>query len=383
MPDTGVQPAGPPAGPPADLSTLRRSLLDWFAANARDLPWRRQPAPYQTWVSETMLQQTQVATVLTYYPAFVARFPTVEALAAAPVDDVLKAWEGMGYYRRAHNLHRAAQIIVSDHGGVIPGDEVSLLALPGIGRNTAGAIRSIAFGQPAPVLDGNVKRVFARLDDIDASIDSPAVEKRLWQRALDLVDPEQPGAFNEALMDLGATVCLPQNPTCLLCPWRSSCLARTRGTQDERPLRDRRRPTPHFDVVAGVVWHATDPDRFLIAQRPLDGMLGGLWEFPGGKQQAGESLPAALVRELREELGIEVEAGAHPSGLSPSGRSLTSFEHAYTHFRITLHAFHARHIGGQPACLGVAGWRWVTLADLDGYAFARTDQRIIVALRQE
>jgi len=373
MPYTGVQPAGPPAGPPADFSTLRRDLLDWFAANARDLPWRRQPAPYQTWVSETMLQQTQVATVVAYYPGFVARFPTVEALAAAPVDDVLKAWEGMGYYRRAHNLHRAAQIIVSDHGGVIPGDEVSLLALPGIGRNTAGAIRSIAFGQPAPVLDGNVKRVLARLDDIDASIDSPAVEKRLWQRALELVDTERPGAFNEALMDLGATVCLPQNPTCLLCPWRGSCLARTRGTQDERPVRDRRRPTPHFDVVAGVVWHATDPDRFLIAQRPLDGMLGGLWEFPGGKQQPSESLPAALVRELREELGIEVEAGAH----------LTSLEHAYTHFRITLHAFHAHHIGGQPACLGVAGWRWVTLADLDGYAFARTDQRIIAALRQE
>ena len=222
MPDPGI----PPDGSSGGLAALRRSLLDWFAAHARDLPWRRQPAPYPTWVSETMLQQTQVATVLEYYPAFMARFPTVESLAAAPVDDVLKAWEGMGYYRRAHNLHRAAQIIVSEHGGVMPHDESSLLSLPGIGRYTAGAIRSIAFGQAAPILDGNVKRVLARLDDIDASIDSPAIEKRLWQRAAELVDPEQPGAFNEALMDLGATVCLPRNPTCLLCPWREPCLAR-------------------------------------------------------------------------------------------------------------------------------------------------------------
>ena len=373
MPDPGIPPDGSSGGSPAGPAILRRSLLDWFAAHARDLPWRRQPAPYPTWVSETMLQQTQVATVLEYYPGFVARFPTVEALAAATVDDVLKAWEGMGYYRRAHNLHRAAQIIVSDHGGMIPDDEASLLALPGIGRYTAGAIRSIAFGQAAPILDGNVKRVLARLDDIDANIDSPAIEERLWQRAAELVDPEQPGAFNEALMDLGATVCLPRNPLCLLCPWREPCLARAHGTQDERPVRDRRRPTPHFDVVAGVVRHATDPDRFLIAQRPLDGMLGGLWEFPGGKQQPGETLPDALVRELREEMSIEVEVGAH----------LTSLDHAYTHFRITLHAFHAHHIGGEPNCLGVADWRWVTLAGLDDYAFARTDRRIIAALRLE
>ncbi len=362
------------ASPPEPVTStpgLRRDLLAWFQAHARDLPWRRQPTPYTTWVSETMLQQTQVATVLTYYPAFLARFPDVWALAAAPIGDVLKAWEGMGYYRRAHNLHRAAQVIVRDHRGRIPSGEAELLALPGVGRYTAGAIRSIAFGQPAPILDGNVKRVLSRLDDLSDSIDLPAVEKRLWQRAAELVDPDQPGAFNEALMDLGATVCVPQNPTCLLCPWRDVCLARARGAQDERPVRSRRRPTPHFDVVAGIVWHASDPDRFLIAQRPLDGMLGGLWEFPGGKQQPGETLPEALARELREELAIEVAVGEH----------LVSLDHAYTHFRITLHAYHARHTGGEPVCLGVAGWRWVTLADLDAYAFARTDQRIIEALR--
>ena len=210
----------------------------------------------------------------------------------------------------------------------------------------------------------------ARLDDLEASIDEPVTERQLWARAAELVDPDHPGLFNEALMELGATVCLPQNPRCLLCPVQTFCQAQAQGTQYERPVRNPRRQTPHYDVVAGIVWHRQDAGRFLIAQRPADGMLGGLWEFPGGKQQEGESLPAALVRELGEELGIQVEVNDH----------LISIDHAYTHFRITLHAFHAHHISGDPQCLGVADWRWVTLADLDGFAFARTDRKIIDAL---
>ncbi len=355
-----------------NVQAFRNALTDWFARHARDLPWRHEPTPYHTWVSEIMLQQTQAATVIPYYLHFIARFPSIQALAAAPLDDVLKAWEGMGYYRRAHNLHRAAHIIVQKHGGELPSEEKALLALPGIGRYTAGAIRSIAFGIPAPILDGNIKRVLARLDDLETSIDDPATQKQLWARAAELVDPDQPGPSNEALMELGATICLPQNPTCLLCPVQTFCLARKRGTQYERPLRDRRRPIPHFHVVAGIVRHAADPQRFLIAQRPANGMLGGLWEFPGGKQQAGESLPQALVRELSEELDIQIEPGEH----------LISLDHAYTHFRITLHAFHAQHVGGDPQNLGVDDWRWVTLAELDGFAFARTDRRIIEALAQ-
>lgn len=355
-----------------NLAGFRRALLEWFAQHARTLPWRQNPTPYHVWVSEVMLQQTQAATVVPYYLEFIRRFPRVQDLAAAPLDDVLKAWEGMGYYRRAHNLHRAAQIIVAEHDGRLPSDEKALATLPGIGRYTAGAILSIAFGQPAPILDGNVKRVLARLDDLETSIDSAEVEKVLWARAAELVDPDRPGAFNEALMELGATVCLPQNPACLLCPVQAFCLARERGTQDERPVRDPRKVIPHFDVAAGVVWHATDPGRFLIAQRPAGGMLAGLWEFPGGKQQPGETLPAALERELDEELGIRVAVG----------QRLISLEHAYTHFRITLHAFHARHTGGEPQKLAVADWRWVTLADLDRFAFARTDRHIIAALQE-
>ncbi len=355
-----------------NLEGFRRALLDWFAENGRPLPWRQEPTPYQTWVSEVMLQQTQVATVIPYYVEFVHRFPTVEALAAASLDEVLKAWEGMGYYRRARHLHQAAQIVVAEHGGRLPSEAKALASLPGIGRYTAGAIRAIAFNLPAPVLDGNVKRVLARLDDLEASIDDARVERALWDRAAELVDPDHPGAFDEALMELGATICLPQNPVCLLCPVQTFCLGRERGTQYERPVRNRRRAIPHFNVAAGVVWHRTEPDLFLIAQRPLDGMLGGLWEFPGGKQQPEESLSQALSRELGEELGIQVVIGEH----------LVSLEHAYTHFRITLHAFHARHIGGEPQKLGVADWHWVTLGDLEAFAFARTDRRIIAALQE-
>jgi len=345
-------------------------MLEWFDKDARELPWRQTKDPYHIWVSEVMLQQTQVTTVIPYFNRFITCFPAVEVLASAPIDDVLKLWEGLGYYRRAHNLHKAARIILSQHDGIIPCDRKTLLTLPGIGRYTAGAICSIAFYQVTPVLDGNIKRVISRLDDLEANIDKSATQHKMWERATELVDPGRPGDFNEAMMELGSTICLPRNPTCYLCPVRDLCLARQRGTQYERPIRNPRRRTPHFDVVAGVIWHATDPQRFLISQRPADGMLGGLWEFPGGKQQDGESYEQALERELMEELAIKVGVGAH----------ITSIDHAYTHFRISLHAFHARHIGGEPQCLGVDHWRWVSVTELDAYAFARTDRKIIEAL---
>lgn len=356
-----------------NLERFRQTLIRWFAANARDLPWRRTSDPYAIWISEIMLQQTQTSTVIPYYQRFLAHFPTVEALAQAPLADVLKTWEGLGYYSRARNLHRTAQIIVEEHGGCLPEDAPSLLALPGIGRYTAGAIRSLAFNQPAPILDGNIRRVITRLDDIAESIDETVTEKRLWQRAEEMVHVQQPGMMNEALMELGALICLPKIPRCQQCPVRDFCLAHKNGTQFERPVRKPRRRLPHYDVVAGIVWNASQPDLFLIAQRPLDGMLGGMWEFPGGKLQPGETPQRALIRELEEELGIEVEVGKH----------VISLEHAYTHFRISLHAYHARLRRGEPQCRQVADWRWVRLPELDQFAFARTDQQIIGALARQ
>lgn len=357
-------------------SVVAAVLLHWIdAGNLRDLPWRAEPRdPYVVWVSEIMLQQTQVATVTPYLQRWLERFPTLEALAAAELDEVLKAWEGLGYYSRARNLHKAAKIVVERHDGQLPADRRSLLDLPGIGKYTAGALLSIAFGQRAAVLDGNVKRVLARVYDVDGEIGKSSTETHLWSLAEGLVEavgPGQAGPLNEALMDLGATICLPQRPRCLLCPLHAPCLARQRGTQEERPVRAVRKPLPHFDVTAAVLRRPGQPEQFLIGQRPPEGMLGGLWEFPGGKRQPAETLAECLLREMQEELAVVVAVG----------RPVAVVKHAYTHFRITLHAFECQLLDGEPQPVGVADWRWVTLNDLADYAFAVTDQKIILALR--
>lgn len=278
----------------------------------------------------------------------------------------------------ARNLHKAARQIVADHDGRLPSDRHTLLALPGIGEYTVGALLSIAYNQPAPILDGNVKRVLARLCDIDQPIDQPAVLRRLWELARAVVEaapPDAAGDCNEGLMELGATICTPQNPRCLICPLVTMCQAARAGVQALRPVMPQRKQTPHYDVTAGVIWaDAPYRSKLLIAQRPPDGMLGGLWEFPGGKLELqDDGLPACLRREIAEELAIEIEVGD----------LLISVKHAYTHFRITLHTFHARHIAGEPQKIGVADWRWVTLPELESFPFPVTDQKIIKALVQK
>lgn len=348
-----------------------QQLLAWFRTNRADLPWRRERSPYRVWLSEIMLQQTQVGTVVDYYQRFLERFPTVQALADAPLADVLKMWEGLGYYSRARNLHRAARLVVIEHDGQFPNTVEGLLALPGIGRYTAGAVASIAFGASAAVLDGNVIRVLTRLYDIPDDVSQHATRRRLWALAEDLLPAGEAGNYNEALMELGRVICKPRGPLCPECPVRGHCQAFAAGSQEDRPVKRQRSPMPHYDVTAGVIYEREEPaNRILIAQRPEEGLLGGLWEFPGGKQEDGESLPEALARELQEELGITVEVGDF----------LMRVKHAFTHFRITLHAFECRHVSGQPAALGVADFAWVTLQEMDRYAFGKADQAIIAEL---
>ena len=360
-----------------NISQIQESLLQWWDRSHADLPWRHNKDPYAIWVSEIMLQQTQIATVIPYFERWMARFPTVQALADASLDDVLKLWEGLGYYSRARNLHAAAQMVVAEWNGRLPQTAAELMKLKGIGRYTAGAIASIAFNEPAPVLDGNVIRILSRLTDLPHDVTQTGTKNALWQLSAKLVPDQRPGDFNQALMELGQQLCLPAKPMCLLCPLSSHCLARQRGTQLERPVRPPRQRTPHYDVVAGIIWQnkkevGSPTGKFLIAQRPLDGLLGGLWEFPGGKQETNETLPQTLVREIQEELAIKIVAGDF----------LTSVKHAYTHFRITLHTFHAYYLSGKPQHLGVADHAWVTLPDLDRYAFAVTDRKIITALKR-
>jgi A/G-specific adenine glycosylase len=359
---------------PPDLNHAPYSLLAWYDANRAALPWRGADA-YGVWLSEIMLQQTRIETVLSYYKRFRLQYPTIHDLAAAPLDDVLKLWEGLGYYSRARNLHRAAQMIVAQYGGEIPSDFEQLLTLPGIGRYTAGAIASIAFGVSVPVLDGNVMRVFARWLDLAEDITDRAVQQRLWQMAEALVPADRPGDYNQALMELGQKICTPRNPSCTTCPVQTLCRAAANGTQGERPVKKKRAPIPHYDVAAGII--RDENGRILIAQRKVEGLLGGLWEFPGGKQEAGETLPQTLRRELQEEMAIDVEVGAF----------FVQVKHAFTHFRITLHAYECRYLGAlppytEPQMLDCAAWAWVQESELERYSFGKADREVIAALQQ-
>ena len=340
-------------------SKAQARLLAWFDCQARDLPWRKDRTPYRIWVSEVMLQQTQVETVLDYYSRFLARFPTVEDLAAATQEEVLKLWEGLGYYRRARLLHKAAKVVVDDHGGELPADVDALRALPGIGRYTAGAVASLAFDIPAPAVDGNVRRVMARV------LAMPAPTATELDDAVSAWIPEaDSGDFAEGLMELGATLCRPQSPRCLLCPWRELCQARQLGRQEDFPAPKVRKPIPHYEVTAAVTLR--EDGRILVARRPATSMLGGLWEFPGGKQEDGETLPEALQRELQEEMRIEVAVG----------EELTVIEHAYTHFRITLHAFLCRLEAGEPTCVECDDFQWATLDEIRALPMPVTDRQI-------
>lgn len=347
---------------------LRQRLLSWYAQQGRDLPWRRTRDPYAIWISEIMLQQTQVKTVIPYYHRWLEQFPTVEELAAASQQQVLKLWQGLGYYARARNLHQAAQEIVAKYGGVFPNTLAQVIALPGIGRTTAGGILSAAFNQPTPILDGNVKRVLARLTALQTPPTRAMV--RLWGLSEALLDPNNPRDFNQALMDLGATLCTRHNPCCLLCPWQTDCQAYNLNIQSELPMTESREPLPHKQIGVAAIWNSQQ--QILIDRRPQKGLLGGLWEFPGGKVEPGETVEACIRREIREELGIQVEVGQH----------LITVEHTYSHFKVTLIVHHCHHLSGEPQPLACDEVRWVQLSEIEQYPFPKANLSIIRALHQ-
>jgi A/G-specific adenine glycosylase len=313
-----------------------------------------------------MLQQTRAETVIPYFERWMERFPTLAALASASQHEVLAAWEGLGYYSRARNLHRAAKMVMAEYGGELPHGKKLLQRLPGVGRYTAGAISSIAFGLDEPALDGNIRRVLARLFDVTEPARSPEGERRLWGLAAEHLPPGRAGEYNQALMDLGATVCTPRNPDCLRCPVAEFCQARLLGVQEQRPVEKPKPVIPHYIVTAAIVQRNGAENIVLIAQRPANGLLGGLWEFPGGKVQDGEDLPTCLRREIREELGAEISV-SEPMGI---------YRHAYTHFRVTLHAFRCKLVGGEPTPIEVADVRWVTPEALADYPMGKIDRQI-------
>ena len=327
------------------------------------MPWRDYRDPYAVWVSEIMLQQTRVETVIPYFEKWMKLFPDVKALAKASEQEVLNAWEGLGYYSRARNLYKAAKIIASKFNGQLPRDLADLRSLPGIGRYTVGAIASIAFKMDEPTLDGNLRRVFSRLYDVTEFADSPAGEKILWEYAAQNLPKGKAGDYNQALMDLGATICLPKNPKCLLCPLLAICKARENGTQELRPVLRPRKQVPQYIHAAGVI---IERGRVLISQRPVDGLLGGMWEFPNGRVvlKGGEKDGPAkeLVKVLNAAYRIKVR----------KNEALGIVQHAYTHFKVTVHAFR---------CTSVSipknkNLKWVKISELDDYPMGKVDRQI-------
>lgn len=309
------------------MSTFSTKLVRWYSKNARDLPWRRSKDPYKIWISEIMLQQTTVNTVTAYFERWVRLFPTVAAVAKAPLQKVLKAWEGLGYYTRARNIHASAKIIQKQYGGRIPEDPVALKALPGLGPYTVGAVLSIAFDQRQPIIDANVRRVvmrqLARQGFADTSHDSailPFLDKVMPQRGNNI--------FNQALMELGALVCRNKEPLCLICPVQDSCRAYRKGIQEIIPT-PKKKILKNIAVAIGIIkWQ----DKYFIQKRPAQGLLADLWEFPGGKIEPGETAQQALVRELKEEIQVDVQTAT----------SLMEVTHFYTEFRVKLHVFNCQ-----------------------------------------
>jgi A/G-specific adenine glycosylase len=338
------------APPPALVQELRLALCAWYAASARDLPWRRSRDPYAIWISETMLQQTQVATVIPYWERFLARFPDPSALAEASDAELLAHWSGLGYYSRARHLRAAARLIAEHYHGRLPRRLDELLGLPGVGRYTAGAILSIAFGESAALVDGNVARVLARLFALEAPLGGAAAQRQLWALAEQLVPPagdgpDGPGAWNQALMELGALLCVPAQPRCLLCPLERWCAARQQGRQAELPRRAQR-PAP-LDVGLELLW-LVDRERLLLHRRPEGGRLAGLFDLPTRE-------PAAQPRLYPRDW---------PSAGLESLESLGELRHSITRHRIVARLFAGRCSAPGGALPPESGLLWVPMARL-------------------
>jgi A/G-specific adenine glycosylase len=346
------------------IKPIQASLSKWYQQEKRDLPWRNTQDPYCILVSEFMLQQTQVKTVIPYYLRWIKSFPTATALSRAHESSVLKHWEGLGYYSRARNLHRSAKMIVEKFQNQVPDTLDNILKLPGVGRYTAGAVLSIAFDQSIPVLDGNVKRVLSRLFCLKENGANPASENRLWQVAESLMPKDCAGDFNQALMELGATVCLPKKPLCLLCPVSAVCQAKQKGVQEQFPPAKIKTVIKKIEVSAAILKRN---GKIYIQQRPKKGLMGGLWEFPGGKLEKGESPEDCLKREILEELGVQITIK----------QKVLTIKHSYTQFRVTLNVFTCELNRGKIRATCCEQWKWVSLENIDQYPFPAANVKIL------
>ncbi len=349
------------------VEPIREMLLDWYRKNRRRLPWRQTQDPYRIWVSEVMLQQTRVETVIPYYERFLSAFPDAGTLARADLQDVLRVWEGLGYYARARNLHRASRIVTRRFGGRVPDDPDALRSLPGVGPYIGAAVLSIAFSKPFAVVDGNVKRVLSRLFQIKEPVNRPGAAAVFQQQADRLLHRADPGAFNQAVMELGALVCTSKNPACGRCPVGRFCGAFQSGTVLRYPAREKKKPVPEYAVAVGVVHKK---GRVLITRRKSEGLLGGLWEFPGGKIAEGETPEEACRREIAEETGLQVSVTER----------IARVRHAYTHFKIVMDVFCCEVESGRVKLNGPVDFAWVLPPQLEDYPFPKANRKFIPLL---
>ncbi|NPE30396.1 A/G-specific adenine glycosylase [Methanococcoides sp. SA1] len=347
-----------------NVKEFKLELLNWYLNNKRDLPWRQTNDPYKIWISEAMLQQTQVKTVIPYYQRFIEKFPTVKDLADADQQKILKMWEGLGYYSRARNLHKAAKMIVEEFFSKVPYILDEIKTLPGVGDYISAAVLSIAFQFPIAVVDGNVKRVLARLYCLDEPVNDSKNKKIFKQHAEKLLNRENPGDHNQAMMELGALICTPKNPQCNICQVTDNCQSFKKEKVDQYPKRITKAKTPLYHISIGVIYK---DGKMLITKREDDGLLGGLWEFPGGKREPKETAEDACIREIKEETGLTVTIEKY----------LTKVKHAYTHFRISIDVFICNYISGDIFLNGPVDFRWITKDEISDYPFPTSNHKFM------
>ena len=342
-------------------------VLNWYDSNAFPFPWRVSNDPYRVWLSEIMLQQTRVNTVIPYYYNWLVDLPSVSSVPRSDMDYILKKWEGLGYYARARNFYYACKIVINKFGGNIPCDYNDFLSLPGVGPYIAGAVLSIAYNIPIPAVDGNAYRVISRINSIDLSFNK--CKKEITKFLSAHISSDRPGDFNQAIMDIGREICTLKNPACHMCPLQRICSAFVDNSVDKYPIRSRRTKKPHHRVAVGIIWKN---NKILISKRIEKGLLGGLWEFPGGKIKKGEGAKKCIIREIKEELGICV---------LPK-KFIKQIRHVYSHFSITLDAYSCNYIAGEPLSLTSADWKWIKPEHISLYAFPKANHKLFDKVKE-
>lgn len=350
-------------------SQIAKKLLRWYGSRERSLPWRQKPEPYAVWVAEIMAQQTRLESMLPYYARWMKRFPTIRALANADEQEVLALWEGLGYYSRGRNLRRAAKVVMADYGGKLPEDLGGLHDLPGVGPYTAGAIASLAFGVDAPAVDGNAIRVLARVFNVEEPVESGTAKKRFWELAAQHLPSGHAADYNQALMDLGAQVCLPRRPKCSECPLKGDCVAKTLGIQEERPVKRQAKPMPLREFAAAVIRQRGE---VLLVQRPASGLLAGMWEFPNTRLIAGGRAKANLKRALRNEFAVDLFLD----------QRIAVYEHTYSHFQARLRVYECKLSGKRNKIKTARPSQWVEPIALRELPMGKLDRNVANLLHE-